>query len=479
MLDTTFPLSNYETLRLPKEFGDLICLEELLINNLYLNELPESFGNLVNLKTLDIGCNPNIKKLPASFTSGLTSLECLNVSSCDIREEGLLNDIADLLALEVLDLSSNTFCTLPESFSKTPKLTTLSMRGCRELVELPTLSDGLIHLDVRKCSQLQRISRMSHMKKLKDLNLSGCTRLTELPELKSLESLALLELNDCKSLEELPTLPEGLVEAKMRCCLQLKRISHMSHLKRLGVLDVSDCEKLIELPGLGFLTSLKELHLNGCKNLQCVAGELLCLQHLELCANRVPPLSSWDFKAIDDRQSLEYKLEKDAQCRGVVFCVVLGKGSLGGTVMTRMMTSAEAKVVSRDFKIPWRRIKEDELHLYIYREDQHSSIIKFHSGDMINCCFADNDTGSCVCIKEAAIHLLQEKQENGATAYAEIPDGRDLSLLNEDGETALPKHVPKPPNLSNEDYTGIENEFQRSHEMDSPPLPRKRPRTNE
>eukprot|EP01018_Ginkgo_biloba_P041025 Gb_33025 [translate_table: standard] len=42
--------------------------------------------------------------------------------------------------------------------------------GCGELVEVPTLPEGLVHMNHAYCSQLQRISTMSHMKKLQVLN---------------------------------------------------------------------------------------------------------------------------------------------------------------------------------------------------------------------------------------------------------------------------------------------------------------------
>ncbi|MEX2757016.1 MAG: leucine-rich repeat domain-containing protein, partial [Candidatus Sigynarchaeota archaeon] len=64
--------------RLPESIGNLVSLEELNLEENLIHELPESIGNLINLRKLNLMNNPDIYKLPSSF-SMLTSLDELSI----------------------------------------------------------------------------------------------------------------------------------------------------------------------------------------------------------------------------------------------------------------------------------------------------------------------------------------------------------------------------------------------------------------
>eukprot|EP01018_Ginkgo_biloba_P036025 Gb_36253 [translate_table: standard] len=150
-----------------------------------------------------------------------------------------------------------------------PKLKCLRLWNRCDVLEFPTILEGLLLENIRVLSKLRRISfNMSQMNELKVLRVSYCESLTELPGLGSLKLLTELELRSCTELAELPPLPRGLVQARIEWCSRLKTISFdMSQMNELKLLRVCYCESLTELPGLGSLKSLTELKLKSCTEL--------------------------------------------------------------------------------------------------------------------------------------------------------------------------------------------------------------------
>lgn len=106
-----------------------------------LEKLPESIGNLFNLKTLNIN-NNTIRELPDSF-SNLTNLESLNYFGNGIRE--LPNSIGNLSKLKRLDIGLNKIEELPESMKKLLNLKTLSIDYNR-IRQIPEFIWGLPEL---------------------------------------------------------------------------------------------------------------------------------------------------------------------------------------------------------------------------------------------------------------------------------------------------------------------------------------------
>eukprot|EP01018_Ginkgo_biloba_P036456 Gb_16268 [translate_table: standard] len=206
----------------------------------------------------------------------------VNISGCSGLKKILF--MSQMNEFKVLNVSYCERIKHLPGLGSLKSLTELEIWSCRELVELPTLPIGFVKARIVMCSRLKRISfntsPMSQMNELKVLNVSYCESLTELPGLGFLKSLTELMLTDCGELAELPTLPKGLVQARIERCSRLNRISfNMSQMNELKVLDVYFCESLTELPGLGSLKSLTELDLHHCGNLSKLS-ELALLESL-------------------------------------------------------------------------------------------------------------------------------------------------------------------------------------------------------
>ncbi len=130
-------LSNNDRLRLPeviKTLEDIKFLSSLKLANCNISKLPKNIGNLKVLWQLDLSHN-NIPFLPREF-GGLVQLESLDLRYNDIQE--LPEDFAYLLSLEKLYLSHNPLEYIPEGVENMKDM---------KYVELPKKT---LEKDVRK-----------------------------------------------------------------------------------------------------------------------------------------------------------------------------------------------------------------------------------------------------------------------------------------------------------------------------------------
>eukprot|EP01018_Ginkgo_biloba_P038747 Gb_03492 [translate_table: standard] len=186
---------------LPEEFGRLSALEELSLSDcLELVKLPQSFGNLSSLRVLKLNGNPKLAKLPVNL-SHLKELRVLEAGNCGLLEDGIPAQIGMLMSLEVMNLHSNRFRTLPESFKDFWRLRRLIHYHCSELLELPILPGSLVEVDLHNCAKLRRVSDLSNLKRLKTLVLCDCQQLDVLVGLRFLQSLAHLNITGCENIQ--------------------------------------------------------------------------------------------------------------------------------------------------------------------------------------------------------------------------------------------------------------------------------------
>ncbi|KAG5181743.1 hypothetical protein JKP88DRAFT_320814 [Tribonema minus] len=187
-----------------------------------LESLPESFGNLTALTSLDMQFCKSLVSLPESF-GNLTALKTLSLAGCDelVRKPETF-EFSNLTALTSLDLS---YCTvlssLPPSFGSLTALTSLDLSTCRALSSLPASFGNLTALTSLKlggCTMLSSLPpSFGNLTALTSLDLEGCKRLTTLPEsFGNLTALTSLDLGYCSSLSSLPP-SFGNLTAVERC----------------------------------------------------------------------------------------------------------------------------------------------------------------------------------------------------------------------------------------------------------------------
>jgi Leucine-rich repeat (LRR) protein len=172
--------------KLPKQLGNMIALSELQADRTAIEQLPHSFGLLKKLRTISLSgckgqsskswmprflswlspkCPKPINLLPTSF-SGLCSLRKLDLSDCNLFEDGIPTDIGSLSSLKFLDLSRNNFRRLPRCIARLPKLDSLRLNECTSLQSIPELPANLGRLLASGCSSLQRLPDLTNQERL-------------------------------------------------------------------------------------------------------------------------------------------------------------------------------------------------------------------------------------------------------------------------------------------------------------------------
>jgi hypothetical protein len=212
--------------------------QKLSLDDMRLNEIPESLGQLKQLQILDLSSN-DLTSLPESLGQ-LTQLQSLDLSRNQLVE--LPNWLGTFAKLQSLDVSHNSLVKYPTSLGNLTQLSSLDISG-NELAILP--------------EWLQRLTLIQFL----NIHLN---QLTELPEwlinIKLLQSLNL-------SYNKLTTLPEWL-----------------GQFSQLQILSISN-NHLSELPeSIGKLAELKSIDLvfNNLSDLPGSLGNLTKLQNIEL-----------------------------------------------------------------------------------------------------------------------------------------------------------------------------------------------------
>jgi Leucine-rich repeat (LRR) protein len=206
--------------KLPESFGKLKSLETLELIGVGLKTLPESFSNLTNLKRIDLSFNI-VQKFPKDI-GNLTKLEFIRAASVEAlppsvsklvslkywfmstnAEHSVLpDDIGNLQALEMMDLSGSAYKVLPASFCNLKNLQTLTVGG---LTELPEKFGNLKNLNTLIVSGSFKTvpDSFGELASLKHLRVGGA--LESLPEsFGKLKNLTWLYLEHSKSFKYFP-----------------------------------------------------------------------------------------------------------------------------------------------------------------------------------------------------------------------------------------------------------------------------------
>ncbi len=235
---------------LPDSIGNLSNLKFLTLKWNKLESLPETFGNLKELEEFNLDGNwstnddkplyNEVSELPNSFCE-LRKLKIFKCESNGLRN--LPDNFGELTSLTEVNLYQNRLSRIPESIGELSKLTHLNLNSNR----ISTIPLSLCRLE--KLKQLELSYNSIEMvpeciDQLKSLNmlLLNSNKLTELPHpIANLESLETLWING----NQLTELPEVITKL------------------RLAKLDISD-NQLKNLPYFIYtMESLRDLKVTG------------------------------------------------------------------------------------------------------------------------------------------------------------------------------------------------------------------------
>ncbi|KAM1498187.1 hypothetical protein PS1_021418 [Malus domestica] len=203
---TVLHLNGCKQLReLPASIGQLKSLHRLQMANTAVTELPESFGMLSSLMVLKMGKTLQKREhteeinfiLPTSF-SNLSFLYDLVAHACNISGK-IVDDLERFVSLETLNLSRNSFCSLPASLRGLSVLKKLLLSHCKKLKSLPPLPSSLDEVNIANCTSLESISDISKLQNLVELNLASCDKVVDIPGLECLNSLVRLYASGCNA----------------------------------------------------------------------------------------------------------------------------------------------------------------------------------------------------------------------------------------------------------------------------------------
>ena len=206
-------------------------LAKLEANESGIQEVPTSITLLTKLEVLSLaGCKGGESKsrnlalclrssptkgLRPSFLSVLCPLKKLNLSDCNLLEADLPSDLGSLSSLECLDLSRNSFITLPASLSRLPRLQSLILEHCKSLQSLPELPSSIEELLANDCTSLETISNLSSAYAWRksarfNFEFSNCFRLVENEQRDIVEAILL-------GIRLVPSIPKFVVPSDQVC----------------------------------------------------------------------------------------------------------------------------------------------------------------------------------------------------------------------------------------------------------------------
>ncbi len=191
--------------------------------------------------------------------------------------------------LKCIDLKNSQNLTQTPDFTGVPRLETLYLSWCRNLVE--------IH------------SSIGQLRRLVVLDLEGCESLTNLPSMTTkMESLTILNLCYCSKIRKIPEF-NGIMKSLSELYLGKTAIEKLPEsimcLTSLTLLNLRDCKNLKCLTFYTFsLRSLEKLVVSGCSKLArrpVNSWELHRLKELDLSGNSfvTMPISIWQLLKLE------------------------------------------------------------------------------------------------------------------------------------------------------------------------------------
>lgn len=149
-------LSSAKIQALPNSIGNLVNLRELTIENSELRALPLGFGRLQNLERFTLYNNKHFWQLPDSIGQ-LKQLKHLQLSVLPLTK--LPNSIGQLSQLEHLEINLTEIATLPNSIENLSKLNTVFLKqmSIKTVPEVIGRIDSLERLYIQYNKQLTKV----------------------------------------------------------------------------------------------------------------------------------------------------------------------------------------------------------------------------------------------------------------------------------------------------------------------------------
>ncbi|KAG6550695.1 hypothetical protein Mapa_007792 [Marchantia paleacea] len=297
---------------LPETFGRLSQLQSLELECPALYVLPGTFGHLSQLQTLSMYLGYRPSETSPQVPSGVTNM---GTSSFGHHLYSLPNTLGQLSRLQELTIMAH-INSLPDVVGDLPQLKILRIVDCRNLRMLPSSLGHLSQLqllELHTCCELQALpDTFGQLPRLQTLIIRGTNNLQSLPEgFGNLSQLQRLEISPGKYISELPQcfgrlarLQELDLESMKSLQVlpdsfgQLSQLLHLTivgcriiqdlpesfgNLANLTTLDIRDCQRLKALPNsVGTLRSLNYLRISECPltDLPSSFGQLTSLQQL-------------------------------------------------------------------------------------------------------------------------------------------------------------------------------------------------------
>ncbi|XP_016652602.1 PREDICTED: LOW QUALITY PROTEIN: putative disease resistance RPP13-like protein 1 [Prunus mume] len=263
---------NYVSKRVLHELvPSLLCLRVLTLSKYYnIVELPNSIGNLIHLRYLDLS-NTQIKRLPSTVCT-LYSLQTLLLAGCRSLFE-LPADMRKLINLRHLDCSGTQIEEMPVQMGRLKSLRTLTTfvvgkstgSTIGELGELSHLGGKLSILKLNNVVD-GRDALQANLKNKQDLKELELAWVSEDADHSVKVRDVLDKLQPCMNLEKLTV--------KLYGGTSFPNWLGDSAFNKIKVMRLVGCHYCFELPPLGQLPALKELFICEMKFLRTLGPEL-------------------------------------------------------------------------------------------------------------------------------------------------------------------------------------------------------------
>jgi len=183
--------------KLPDGMGDMESLTEMLAEGIENEQLLSSIGQLKYVRRLSLrgysSAPPSSSLISASVWNWNWCLWCLptffvwrSVNHLKLSYGSLSDrvtscvDFSGLSSLKELDLSENNFSSMSSGIGFLPKLRSLIVSWCPNLVSIPDLPSSLDKLEALGCESLERVRIRIESKKKLHINLYDCHSLEEI-----------------------------------------------------------------------------------------------------------------------------------------------------------------------------------------------------------------------------------------------------------------------------------------------------------